>query len=148
MRKQMNADCNNQDTFLYKDLTFVIRGTFYDVRNEYGPGQKEVVYENLVYEYLRAKNLKVIKQPTINIYSNKTNKVVGTYRPDLLVEDKVIIEIKSSRFTTIQNEKQLYFYLRNSKYQLGLLVNFSTPQLYIKRIVYSNYRKPFLKLSA
>ena len=62
------------------------------------------------------------------------------------MEDKLIIEIKSSRFTTRIDEKQLYYYLRNSKYEVGFLVNFSTPKLYIKRIIYTNDRKPFLSV--
>lgn len=147
MRTQMNTDAYNQDNFLYGELTFAIRGIFYEIRNQYGPGQKEIVYENLVFEYLKDKGYQVEKQPTINIYSTKTNKKVGIYKPDLLIENKIVIEIKSSRFTSIQDEKQLYFYLRNSKYELGLLVNFSTPHLYIKRIIYTNDKKPFLKTS-
>ena len=43
------------------------------------------------------------------------------------------------------DEKQLYFYMRNSNYEVGFLVNFSTPVLLIKRIIYTNDRKPFLK---
>ncbi|MDD5289590.1 MAG: GxxExxY protein [Patescibacteria group bacterium] len=146
MRTQINADLKNSN-FLHGDLTFVIRGVFYEIRNQYGPGQKESVYENLVYEYLKEKGYVVEKQPTINIYSAKTNNKVGVYRPDLLVENKIIIEIKSARITTIQDEKQLYFYLRNSQYELGLLVNFSTPHFFIKRIIYSNSKKLFLKKS-
>ena len=137
MGTQISTDAYKHNNFLYKDLTFAIRGIIFEIRNQYGPGQKEKIYENLVFEYLTSKNYKIVKQPIINIYSTQTNKKVGVYRPDLLVEDKIIIELKSSRFTSIQDEKQLYFYLRNSKYELGLLVNFSTPQLYIKRIIYS-----------
>jgi len=101
---------------------------------------------NLLKEFLESKNIPVEKEKTINIYSSKSNKVVGTYRPDMLIDGKIIIEAKSSRFTNKQDEKQLYFYLRNSKYELGYLINFSTPQLYLKRIIYTNNKKPFLKL--
>lgn len=71
---------------------------------------------------------------------------MGSYRPDMIIDGKIIVEAKSSRFTNKQDEKQLYFYLRNSKYELGYLINFSTPKLYLKRIVYSNDKKPFLKV--
>ncbi|MBM3250794.1 MAG: GxxExxY protein [Candidatus Nealsonbacteria bacterium] len=61
-----------------------------------------------------------------------------------MIDNKILLEIKSSKFTTKNDERQLYFYLRNSKYEVGYLVNFSSPQLYIKRIIYTNERKPFL----
>ena len=130
--------------FLYKELSYLLQGCFFEIRNEYGPGQKEVVYVNLLIECLRSKNVLVEKEKVINIYSSKTGKIVGTYRPDLLVDEKIIIEAKSTRFTTRQDEKQLYHYLRNSKYEIGYLVNFSTPKIYIKRVIYTNDKKPFL----
>lgn len=128
----------------YKQLSYDIRGCFFEVRNQYGPGHKESVYVNLIRECLSTKDYKSEKEITISILSNNTGKKVGVYRPDLLVENKIIIEIKSSSFTRKQDERQLYHYLRNSKYEVGYLVNFSTKQLYIKRIIYTNDRKPFL----
>ena len=120
-------------------------GIFYKIRNEYGPGHKEIIYQNLLEEALIANNISHSREARIKIYSNDTGKVVGTYVPDFLVDDKIIVELKSSRYTTKTDEKQLYHYLRNSPYQVGYLVNFSTPQLYIKRIIYTNDRKPFLE---
>ena len=134
-----------QEEFLYKELSYKLIGCFYSIRNEYGPGQKESVYVNLIKECLEAEKILAEKEKAINIYSSRTGKVVGTYRPDLIAGGKVIVEVKSSRFTTKQDEKQLYHYLRNSQYEVGYIVNFSTPTIYIKRIVYSNHRKPFLK---
>jgi GxxExxY protein len=84
------------------------------------------------------------KERAINIYTID-GKIIGTYKPDFIIDDKIIIEVKSSRFTTKTDEKQLYYYLRNSKYEVGFLVNFSTPKIYIKRVIYTNDRKPFLK---
>ena len=69
------------------------------------------------------------------------------YQPDFVIEDKILIEVKSSKVTSVADEKQLYYYLRNSKYEVGLLVNFSTPKLLIKRIIYTNDRKPYLMTS-
>jgi len=117
-------------SLLYSELTYKLRGIFFEIRNNYGPGQKENGYE---------------KEKSINIYS-PDNKKVGIYRPDFVIDDKIIIEIKSSRFASRLDEKQLYYYLRNSKYQVGFLINFSTPKLYTKRIIYTNNRKPFLSV--
>lgn len=133
--------------FLYKKLSYDIQGCFFEIRKAYGPGQKESIYVNLLVECLVSQGYQVEKEKTINIYSIRTNKKVGVYRPDLLVENVILIEAKSARVTTIMDEKQLYFYLRNSKYELGYLVNFSTPKLFFKRIIYTNDKKPFLGIN-
>jgi len=92
-----------------------------------------------------ANNIPYNREARIKIYSNDTGKVVGTYVPDFLVDgEKIVVELKASGYTTPTDEKQLYHYLRNSPNEVGYLVNFSTPQLYIKRIIYTNDRKPFL----
>ncbi len=140
----MNAD--NDNGFLYKELSYKLVGIFFKIRNEYGPGHKEVIYQNLLEEALIANDIPHNREARIKIYSNDTGKVVGTYVPDFLMDDKIIVELKSSRYTTKTDEKQLYHYLRNSPYEVGYLVNFSTPQIYIKRIIYTNDRKPFLSM--
>lgn len=132
------------DTLLYPELSYLIQGAFFDIRNHYGSGQKEIIYHRLLEEKLTRQGLSLIREAQIPIYSEDSVKKIGLYQPDIIVNDSVIIEVKSSRVTTKLNEKQLYYYLRNSKYELGYLVNFSTPQLFIKRIVYGNHRKPFL----
>lgn len=141
-RKQAAA---GQSDLLYPQLSYVLQGCFFAIRKQYGPGQKEVVYHRLLEEKLKYQGIEVESEKRINIYSEDSGKIVGIYQPDLVVDDKIILEIKSSRFTTKTDEKQLYYYLRNSSYELGYLVNFSTPRLYLKRIVYSNSRKPWLQ---
>ena len=115
----------------------------FKIRNTYGPGQKESVYCNLLEETLKENQIFFEREKSIKIHS-PNRKVVGVYKPDVIVDDKIILEIKSSMITPKVNEKQLYYYLRNSKYEVGFLVNFSTPKLFIKRIIYTNDRKPFL----
>ncbi len=134
-----------QHGLLYKDLSYKIQSCFFEIRKEYGPGQKESIYVNLIIEWLIDNKILFEKEKSIKIYSSKTGRVVGIYRPDLIVDDKIIIEVKSSRFGSQQDERQLYYYLRNSKYEVGYLINFSFPHLYIKRIIYTNDRKPFLR---
>ena len=133
------------DELLHHDLTYRLRGIFFQIRNTYGPGQKENIYSNLLVEALKENKIPFAKEKIINIYT-PNKKVAGTYKPDFVVDNKIIVEIKSSSYTTRVDEKQLYYYLRNSNYEIGLLVNFSTPKLYIKRIIYTNDKKPFLQL--
>jgi len=132
------------DKLLHRELSYKIRGLFFKIRNTYGPGQKENIYQNLLAESLKENKIPFGKEKAINIYT-PNKKIAGIYKPDFIIDNKVIVEIKSSRYTTRIDEKQLYYYLRNSKYEVGFLVNFSTPKLYIKRIIYSNSRKPFLQ---
>jgi len=139
----MNME-EKENKLLYKELSYIIQGCCFEIRKEYGPGQKESVYVNLLKECIEKHNVPIEKEKSIKIYSSQSGKIVGSYRPDLIVDDKIIIEVKSTRITIKQDERQIYHYLRNSKYELGYLINFSTPRLFIKRIVYSNYKKPFL----
>lgn len=149
MDTDMNTDKHgykNRHGLLYRELSYKLRGLFFEIRNIYGPGQKEVVYQNLLSEVLTRENIPFEKEQSIKIYT-PANKIAGTYKPDFVVDNKIIVEIKSSRFSSRLDEKQLYYYLRNSKYEVGFLVNFSTPKVYIKRIIYTNDKKPFLQKS-
>lgn len=131
---------------LYPELSYIIQGIVYGIRKQYGPGQKEIIYHRLLEEKLLTDKLIVEKEKRINIYSHDSGKVVGIYQPDIIVDNKIILEIKSSRFTTQTDEKQLYYYLRNSIFELGYLINFSTPRLYMKRIIYTNDNKPYIRV--
>lgn len=137
----------NAKVLIYPELSYQIQGCAFEIRKQYGPGQKEIIYQRLMEEKLKIKKIEVEKEKKINIYSQDSGKVIGIYQPDLLVNDQIIIEIKSSRFTVKTDELQLYHYLRNSQYELGYLINFSTPRLYMKRIIYSNSKKPYVGIS-
>jgi GxxExxY protein len=141
----MNTD-KHRKGLLHEGLTYKVRGAIFAIRKEYDPGQKEVIYQRLLYEKLTSSGSQVEREKKISIYSSDTGKVVGIYQPDLVVDEAILLELKSSRFSSVQDEKQLYYYLRNSKYEVGLLVNFSTPRLFIKRIIYTNDRKPYLRI--
>lgn len=143
----MNANMNinkRKAKLLYPRRSYDIQGCVFGIRNQYGPGHKEVVYQRLLKEKLEKTGLKVEREKKINVYSQDTGKVVGTYQPDLVVDELVVLELKSKKITIKADEIQLYHYLRNSAYELGYLINFSAPKLFIKRIVYSNSRKPYI----
>ena len=144
--KKTLINANKLSRLLYPELSYIIQGCVFEIRKQYGPGQKEVIYHRLLEEKLHLKSLEVTREKKIKIFSEDSGKAVGTYQPDIVVDDKIVVELKSSSFTTKTDEKQLYFYLRNSEYELGYLINFSTPNLYMKRIVYSNTKKPYLKI--
>ncbi len=132
---------------LHKELSYKLQGIFMEVRKNFGPGHKEIVYQNAIAEELKAESISFEKEKSIKIYSPKTGKSVGNYRVDFLISNKIIVEVKAVDFIPKNFIDQIFSYLKNSKYELGFFVNFRSPKLYIKRIIYTNDRKPFLKIS-
>ena len=117
------------------DISYKIRGTIFKVYNALGPGLLESAYENALAYELREAGLDVKEQVPLPFVYNGTKMDTG-YRLDLLVEDKVIIEIKSVERILDAHHKQLITYLKLSGKKLGLLVNFNSAD-----IAKSIYRK-------
>lgn len=89
----MNTDkhrCGEQKVFLHKELGYRLRGIFFEIRNQYGVGHKEMVYRNLVLEKLRREGLSFVVEKAIKIYSLDTGKSVGVYVPDVIIEDVIV----------------------------------------------------------
>jgi len=115
----------------YEELTYKIRGAIFDVYHSLGPGFKEVVYHNALEQEIQNKDIRCESKKRIRIsYKGKT---VGTYEPDFVVEDKVIIELKAVDVMPKIYEQQLFSYLKATVYKVGLLVNFGGPRILIKR---------------
>ncbi len=110
------------------DISYKIIGCAYQVHSELGPGLLESSYEAcLQYELLNA-GLRTESQKALPV-TYKDLKLDAGYRIDLLVEDSVIIEIKSVEAISPIHEAQLLTYLKLSKIKLGLLINFNVPDL-------------------
>src|SRR3989344_5840280 len=133
-----------EEKLLYEKLSYEVRGAVMEVRRNFGSGCKEIIYSNALIEEFKSREINFEKEKDIKIYSPKTGKVIGHYRPDFLIDNRIILEIKAVDLIPKNFIDQLYSYLRNSEYQLGLFVNFKSPRLYIKRIIYTNDRKQFL----
>ena len=117
---------------LYKELSYQIRGAAIEVRKNYGPGHKEVLSQRAFAEELNLRWMKYEHEKPIKIYSPKTGKVIGSYQPDFIIEDKIIIELKALEQMPRRIIGQLYSYLRNSVYELGFLINFGSDGVAIK----------------
>lgn len=117
------------------DISFKIRGAIFKVYNTLGPGLFESVYESALYYELIKMDLKVERQLAITIPYNEIILDVA-FKIDLLVEDKVIIELKSVEDLASIHYKQITNYLRLTNKKLGILVNFNTLTILndIKRI--------------
>lgn len=132
---------------LHEKLTYEIRGACISVYQVLGNNHKETVYHRALKEELNQKGLNFVHEPHIDIYYPKTGKKIGSYQPDFLVEDKVLLEIKAHFPLPASFQSQVYDYVKNSSYELILFVNFGGPKLYIKRFIYTNDRKPFISVS-
>ncbi len=114
-------------------LTELVIGGAYNVSNTLGAGFLEKVYENAMKLELESLNLSVKQQAPINVYY-KYN-VVGEYYADLLVNDSLIIELKTVKAFDNVHIAQLLNYLKATGKKIGLLINFYNPKVEIKRVV-------------
>jgi GxxExxY protein len=113
---------------LYKDITDKIIAAAIEVHKNLGPGLLESAYEECLFYELVKKNMLIKQQVKIPvIYKGETIKT--KYRLDLLVEDKVIVELKSVDKLIPVYEAQLITYLKLSGYRVGLLINFNVKLL-------------------
>ena len=126
---------------LHEETTDQIIKAFYKVYNTLGYGFLERVYENALTHELRNEGLDVKKQHPISVHYD--GQVVGNYFADLLVDDRVIVELKSAEVLSSSYIAQLMNYLKATDIEVGLLVNFG-PKATFKRRILTNDRKPYL----
>ncbi|MEZ4713259.1 MAG: GxxExxY protein [Caldilineaceae bacterium] len=118
-------------------MTEQIIGAFYTVYNELGYGFLEKVYENALALEIRKRNLVVKQQQHIKVYYD--NIIVGEYFADLLVADRVIVEIKAAENIDDAHLAQLTNYLKATRFEVGLVLNFG-PQPQVKRRIFDQQK--------
>lgn len=122
----------------HRELTEKIIGVFYDVYNELGHGFLESVYEHAFAIALGQLGLRVDRQVPVSVWFR--GQQIGDFRADLLVDGKVLLELKAGRTIDEAHEKQLLNYLRATDIEVGLLLNFGVKPQFC-RLVYENERK-------
>ena len=115
------------------DITYAINGAVFEVNKVLGPGFLEKVYENALLIELRERGLEAENRVPIKVFYK--NEVVGEYIADILVEEKVILELKAVDRLEKIHEAQILNYLKATGVQIGLLINFTHPKAEIKRMV-------------
>ena len=105
-----------------------------EVHNTLGAGFLERIYENAIMIKLKKHGLKAAQQEPIKVHFE--GEIVGEYFADILVEDKVILEIKCIEKITDVHRAQVINYLKATGLRLGIIVNFSKPKLEYERIVF------------
>ncbi len=126
---RIDADKN----LLYEDLTYQLRNIFFTVYNKVGGGHKEIIYKNSVENELKGRGISYSREPAIEI--KYKDQAAGVYRPDFIIDGKIIIEIKADRKLIKEHIRQAFSYLKASPYKLLLLVNFGYTKLEIKRFI-------------
>ena len=125
-------DTNN--SILHKDPSYEIMGAVYEVHNILGPGFLEKVYERALLEELKIRGIKAVAQPEISVFFK--GKEVGCYIADIMVEDCILLELKSIESLTRFHEAQILNYLKATGLHLGLLINFGKERVESKRFVF------------
>jgi GxxExxY protein len=124
--------------YLHKDITQKIIKAFYNVYNTLGYGFLEKVYHNALLIELNQMGFSCHSEFPIDVYYEGTN--VGKYFADIIVEEKVIVEIKAKEAICEEHEYQLINYLKATDIEIGLLLNFGkNPEL--KRKIFTNDQK-------
>jgi len=123
----------NEDEILYKDLAYKIVGLAMRVHRKLGYGFLEKVYENALMVLFRREGIEAKQQAPITVYFEE--EVVGNYYADILVEDKVILEIKSVEKIIDAHIAQSLNYLKATGLRLAIILNFSKEKLEYKRII-------------
>ncbi len=136
----MSTDKNNSESLLHKDITEEIISAYYYVYNELGYGFLEKVYENAMLIELKSRGLKVESQKIIKV--NFKDSIVGEYFADIIVDDIIILELKSCEALVPEHEVQLFNYLKATNIEVGLLFNFGKRAAF-KRKVFTNDNKKF-----
>ena len=109
----------------------------FSVHNQLGNRYQEKYYQRAIEEALRENNLKFQKELSVDLKFN--NKKIGKYLLDFLIEDVIILEIKTVPFLRPRDFKQVLAYLVANNIELGILVNFRTDKLTYKRVLNSKY---------
>ncbi len=121
-----------------QETTSVIINCFYKVYNTLGFGFLEKVYENALYLEMMNQGLNCKKQVPITVYYH--GNAVGDYYADIIVENEIILELKAVETLIEEHEFQLINYLKATRMEVGLLLNFGKkPE--IKRKIFTNDRK-------
>jgi len=131
----MTADYQD---FKHKELTDKIINIFYRVYNKLGYGFLEKIYENAMMIELKREGILAVSQSPIKVFYD--GEVIGEYYADILVDNKVIVEIKAAKRLVEENEAQLLNYLKATDIEVGLLLNFGTEPK-VKRKPFDNKRK-------
>ncbi len=124
---------NEKKNIIYKDLSYKVIELALEVQNELGCGFLEKVYENAMMTLFERERIPAKQQAPIDVYFQ--GKVIGQYFADILVDNKIILELKTVEVIADVHKAQVLNYLRATGLKLGLILNFAKPRFEYKRLV-------------
>ena len=127
------------------ELTDVIISVFYDVYNELGFGFLESVYRKAMRVALIQKGVNVQEEVQVSVFFRRQN--VGDFKADLVVNNSILLELKTAETLGPPHEAQVLNYLRATSLELGLLLNFG-PKPQVRRLLLDNSRKHYRHVTA
>lgn len=127
----MTADPHNGDILKLCDL---VRETSFEIYNYLRSGHREQIYENALVHRLRKVGIQVQQQHALRVF-DEDGTLLGFLRADLLIEKQLICEIKGCRALVPEHTAQLIGYLRASRVEHGLLINFGGPRFEIRKFI-------------
>ena len=117
---------------IYKDLSYTLNGLFFKVHNDLGRFRNEKIYADYLEKLLIESNIKYARETSIE--PSFEGEKVGRNRPDFIIEDKIIIDLKAKNMISKEDYFQMKRYLDSSKKRLGIIVNFRSIHIYPKRV--------------
>ncbi|WP_421827684.1 GxxExxY protein [Larkinella sp.] len=123
---------------LHKNLTDAILKAYFNVYNTLGYGFLEKVYENAMLIELRRQKLDCVSQQLIKVYYQKTE--VGSYFADIVVNNAVILELKAAEVLILEHECQLLNYLKATRMEVGLLLNFGKKPEFRRKVFENQFK--------
>ena len=126
-------ELTNKEKIIYKDLSFRIMEAVFEVHNILGPGYSENIYESALAKEFKDRKMDYTRQGLIEV--NYKGVKIGEYRLDMVVEGKIILELKAVSELNEIFKSQLLSYLKATEMELGILINFGSKEVEFKRIV-------------
>lgn len=110
---------------LFPNESYLIRGACFRVYRRFRNTQKELIYQRSLFEELKLAGLLIEREKQLPVFHLGVK--VGVYVPDIIVNNNIILELKAKPFLHSDDIKQFWYYLKNSDYKLGFLINFGEP---------------------
>jgi GxxExxY protein len=129
----------DEENIIYKELSYKITKLALEVHNELGCGFLEKIYENAMMMLFEREKISARQQAPADVFFHE--KVIGEYFADILVDNKIILELKTVDAISNAHIAQVLNYLRATGIKLGIIMNFGNPKFTYKRLVYDkNYK--------
>lgn len=136
-----------KDAIEVQSLCDRVRQTAYDIHLFHGHGHLEKVYENALAHRLRKRDLEVKQQAPLRVY-DEDGTLIGDYFADLLIEDWLIVELKTAKALAPEHEAQILGYLKSARLEHGLLINFGSYKFQIQKFIWTERKEQRGILSA